>query len=130
MTPHQKYFFDPNFEKHQKDIKRGKLNYWDRYITLFSYGDYGVKFDYPEIGYMYKENGELYEITVFIFNKKYPKKSYTYDINGNLKTVNLRLNGDEQYGFEPNGKLNVHWIGKNGYDENGELFGTRASYWE
>ncbi len=51
MAPYEKYFFDPNFEKHQKDIKRGKLKYWDRYITLFSNGNYGVSFYYPEISF-------------------------------------------------------------------------------
>ena len=93
-------------------------------VTVFSDGDYSIHDIKNNKCYYYSKNGNL-KIIEIILNSSFPQKSVRYDINGNLDSVVLDIGNSEQFIFDVNKKLVAHWIGKNGYDENGELFGTR-----
>ena len=60
-----------------------------------------------------------------IENRDYPKKAVTYNRMGELDSTCLFVSGKEQYIFDTNKKLGAHWIGKNCYNEKGELILTR-----
>ena len=118
-------FSDPNYDKNKNAIKKNKLEFKNRFIYAFSDGTYCITYkDNNKIGYYYNTDGSLYAIDIDI-NDTYPKKSIGYDINGNIESVILILSEKEQYIFDLNKKLIAHWIGNNGYDENGNLFMTR-----
>ena len=95
-----------------------------RYATIeFSDNTFGLIDKKNKRGYYYTEKGKLYLIQIKINEGKYNKYA-RYDLNGNLDSVALGID-NQQFLFDLNKKLIAHWIGKNGYDENGELFGTR-----
>ena len=39
--------------------------------------------------------------------------------------MGLRVSKRETFLYSPNGELIAHWIGPNGYDENGQIIMTR-----
>ena len=107
-----------NFRKFKKDfgVKYTK--------TLFSDNTFCITPKNSMYTYYYSENGNLIYIENQINEDKFIRYA-RYDINGNLDSVVLDVGNNEQFVFDVNKKLVAHWIGKNGYDENGELFGTR-----
>ena len=125
MSKYKEYFVDKNYEKNQELLKKGKKRYKDRYLTKFSDGDYAISYkDNTIIGFYYDNKGYL-EAIDFIEDSDYPQRSFKYDRNGKLDSIDLVISGDEQYLFEPTGELGAHWIGKNCYNEKGQLVLTR-----
>lgn len=121
INEYKKYFvFEKNTEK-----KLGLLNIFAPYriTTRFSNGSYAVRYKKDsERAYYYDSSGHLKKID---FMTKDKTKQVSYDNKGNLDSVGLALPGNEQYIFDNKGKLYVHWIGKNCYNEKGELILTR-----
>ena len=110
-----------SFEKYIKDKFLFRLF---KEITVFSDGDYSVHDIKNNKCFYYSKNGNL-KIIEIIFKTSFPQKSARYDINGKLDSIVLDIGNSEQFIFDTNKKLVSHWIGKNGYNENGELFKTR-----
>ena len=121
INEYKKYFvFEKNTEK-----KLGLLNIFAPYriTTRFSNGSYAVRYKKDsERAYYYDSSGHLKKID---FMTKDKTKQVSYDNKGNLDSVGLALPGNEQYIFDNKGKLYAHWIGKNCYNEKGELIMTR-----
>lgn len=121
INEYKKYFvFEKNTEK-----KLGLLNIFAPYriTTRFSNGSYAVRYKKDsERAYYYDSSGHLKKID---FMTKDKTKQVSYDNKGNLDSVGLALPGNEQYIFDNKGKLYAHWIGKNCYNEKGELVMTR-----
>ena len=125
MSKYKEYFVDKNFEKNMKLLNEGKTRYRGRILAFFSNQTYSVCYTKNRrIAYYYSKIG-LLEFIDITYKETFPQKSVTYDINGNIDSVVLSVSVDEQFIFDTNGKLGVHWIGKNGYDENGIVFGVR-----
>ena len=119
------FLFDKNFIQNKNAIIKNKLKFRDREIQIFSDGKYSILFKKNTTRYfIYNTDGKL-EIIVFYVNNKYPKKSVAYDIYGNLSSIAFSVKKDEQFVFNKNKKLIAHWIGKNCYNEQGELIMTR-----
>jgi hypothetical protein len=57
----------------------------------------------------------------------YPKRTVTYNNKGNLHTVVLYISEKEQYNFDGQGNLVVHWIGERGFNRMGQLLKIRRS---
>ena len=110
-----------NFEKYLKYQKRLGFRYAK---TTFSNNTFAIIDKHTEQVYYYTQNGNLYLVQLKIIHGKFIKH-VSYDLDGNIDSVTLEVSPYEQYVFDVNKKLIAHWIGKNGYDENGELFGTR-----
>ena len=111
-------------ELFQNYKKYSKIRTLFKEITFFSDGDFSVNDKKNKRCFYYSPNGDLKIIQITI-KKTYPQILGRYDSNGNLDSVALDLGNNEQFLFDSQKKLYAHWIGKNGYDENGELFGTR-----
>ena len=125
MSKYKEYFVDKNFEKNINALKNGKNSFWNRFFMYFSDDTYAVRYKlHSEIGYYYNKDGVLFEID-FIEDRDYPKRAIKYDKKGSFKSVILIISSDEQYIFDTNKKLRSHWIGKNCYNEKGELILTR-----
>ena len=92
--------------------------------TVFSDNTFCITSNNNNYTYYYSEKGDLWLIQTQIMQNKYSKYA-RYKTNGKLDSVILDIGNNEQFVFDANKKLIAHWIGKNGYDENGELFGTR-----
>ena len=97
----------------------------DRYLTLFSDGAYGISYRSKRNEYFYyNSSGKLIGIELKTITS-YPQKSVMYDADGNLDSICLWLENNEQYVFNKDKSLSFHWIGKNCYNEKGELILTR-----
>ena len=119
------FLYDINYEKNMSAIKKSKFKYKGRYLTYFSDKTYSVSYsNSSNICYYYDANGKLEYIGI-TKGERYPKKGIKYDIEGNLYSTCLIISNKEQFLFDKNKKLIAHWIGNNGYNEKGELFGTR-----
>ena len=124
MNEYKKYFVYNEFCKNKKTLFRGK-ECTIRKFTQFSDGDFGVLYKSPKhVGFYYDKKGNLRSIEFFLSSENIIKR-ITYDRNGDFDSVAVDVKPDEQYVFDSKGKLFAHWIGKNGYNEKGELFGTR-----
>ena len=125
MSKYKEYFVDKNFEKNQELLKKGKKRYKDRYLTKFSDGAYSISYrNNTATCFYYDKSGKLVFIDL-IENRDYPKKAVTYNRLGELDSTCLFVSGKEQYIFDTNKKLGAHWIGKNCYNEKGQLVLTR-----
>ena len=124
ISKYKKYFVYNEFCKNKKTLFRGK-ECTIRQFTQFSDGNFGVLYKSPKyVGFYYDKKGVLWQIELFFMNGAFDKR-INYDMKGNLVAVSIDVKSDEQYVFDKNGKLIAHWIGNNGYNEKGELFGTR-----
>ena len=124
VSKYKKYFVYNEFCKNKKTLFRGK-ECTIRKFTQFSDGDFGVLYKSPKhVGFYYDKKGNLRSIEFFLSSENIIKR-ITYDRNGDFDSVAVDVKPDEQYVFDSEGKLFAHWIGKNGYNEKGELFGTR-----
>ena len=125
MSKYKEYFVDKNYEKNQELLDRGKTRYRDREIIKFSDGYYGVCYkNNKNISFYYDKTGCLNSFSVVIIDD-YPQKGAIYDKNGDLRTTFLNVSHTEQFVFNLDKKLISHWIGKNCYNEKGELVKTR-----
>ena len=109
------------FEKFLKHKKRLSFRYAK---TTFSNNTFAIIDKITEQVYYYTQNGDLYLVQLKNVQGKFVKH-IGYNVNGKLDSITIELSPYEQFVFDANKKLIAHWIGKNGYDENGELFGTR-----
>ena len=125
MSKYKEHFVDKNYEKNQELLDRGKTRYRDREIIKFSDGYYGVCYkNNKNISFYYDKTGCLNSFSVVIIDD-YPQKGAIYDKNGYLRTTFLNVSHTEQFVFNLDKKLISHWIGKNCYNERGELVKTR-----
>ena len=94
--------------------------------TLISYG---VRYTHrPDNVYHYNSDGKLLRIEIDNNNPNiYPKKSVTYNSKGKLHAVVLYISPSEQYNFDGQGNLVVHWIGERGFNRSGQLLKIRRS---
>ena len=94
--------------------------------TLISYAiRYTQK---PDNVYHYNSCGKLLRIEVDYNNPDiYPKKSITYNAKGKLHSVVLYVSPTEQYNFDGQGNLVVHWIGNRGFNRSGQVLKVRRS---
>lgn len=94
--------------------------------TLVSYGIRYV--NRPNNIYYYNSSGKLLRIEIDNNNPDtYPKKSITYNNKGKLHSVVLYISQTEQYNFDGEGNLIVHWIGKRGFNRSGQLLKIRRT---
>lgn len=122
---YEKFSKDENYSKNIELLKRNKKNYKDRYLTSFSTGNYAIRYKTNlDVSYYYDKYGNLICLE-FDIGKGFPSKRVGYDSNGHLDTVTLDVSSHEQFVFDANKKLVAHWIGKNCYNEKGELISTR-----
>lgn len=99
----------------------------NKYVTFFSDGDYSVTYrKNPDYTYYYSPEDNLRVVEIML-DKVYPKKSIRYDSSGDLDSVSIDLINNEQFIFDLNKKLVVHWVGENGYNDDGELIKTRKT---
>lgn len=94
--------------------------------TLVSYG---IRYtNRPENVFYYNSYGKLLRIEIDNNNPDiYPKKSVTYNNKGKLHSVVLYISQTEQYNFDGQGNLIVHWIGQRGFNRNGQLLKIRRN---
>lgn len=114
--------------KHRTNLNcllKGEVNQKDRILAMFSDYTYAIMYFEDQLHvYYYKNDGSL----LYVEEKtstQYPYKTYKYDTSGNLVNMSLRTSKEETFIFSPNGKLIAHWVGKNGYDEKGNIIMTR-----
>ena len=118
-------FKDNDYESNKKNIAKNKLKLRNRKICFYSNGTYSVTYKSDlDVAFYYDKNGLLIYLE-YELNDDFPRKSVSYDIQGELNSVIFSPSEYEQFIFDKNGKLIAHWIGNNGYNEKGELFGTR-----
>ncbi len=94
--------------------------------TLISYG---VRYsDKSDKIYYYNSRGKLTRIEFDNNNPdSFPKRTVTYNNKGNLHSVVLYISKSEQYNFDGNGNLIVHWIGERGFNRLGQPLKIRRS---
>ena len=125
MTNYVEHMTDRNFEENNLALRKKKKKYKNRYLTLFSDGAYGISYRSKRNEYFYyNSSGKLIGIELKTITS-YPQKSVMYDADGNLDSVRLWLENNEQYVFNKDKSLSSHWIGNNCYNEKGELILTR-----
>ncbi len=125
LSNYSDYFVDKNYVKNIRNIKKGKYKTRKYLITSFSNGNYGILYKKNRIRqYYYNSNGELIYID-FNTSNSFPRKSVKYNIEGKLISSSLDISTKESYVFDSHKKLIAHWIGKNCYNEQGELIMTR-----
>ena len=125
INKYKKYFIDKNYIKNKEALHKNKTKYNNRYLSLFSSGFYAVTYkDNTNISYYYDSNSRL-QLIDFISGDSYPSKRVGYDNKGILNSVTLDVSANEQFVFNKNKKLIAHWIGKNCYNEQGELIMMR-----
>ena len=125
MTNYVEHMTDRNFEENNLALRKKKKKYKNRYLTLFSDGAYSVSYrDKKNEDFYYDSSGKLIAID-FKLKTSYPQKSVKYDAKGNLDSICLWLENNEQYVFNKDKSLSSHWIGNNCYNEKGELIMTR-----
>lgn len=90
---------------------------------------YGIRYeDRMNKVYHYNSSGKLLRIEFDDNNPpKYPKRITTYNNKGNLHTVVFYISPKEQYNFDGNGNLIVHWVGEKAYNKDGALMRIRRS---
>ena len=125
IAKYKKFFQDKNYNNNLILMNKGIRYYKDRYITSYSDGEYTICYkSNKKNSYHYNINGKLIGISINQ-GKGFPSKRITYDSNGNFDSVTLDVSRTEQFIFDKNKKLVAHWIGKNCYNEQGELIMTR-----
>lgn len=116
---------DINRAENLTALLKGQVELKDRTLALFSVGTYGVVYKNDPLHAYYYSNSGVLEFVDVRTGRDYPYKSYQYDMGGNLVNMGLRLSKDETYIYDAKGKLIAHWVGSNGYDENGKIIMTR-----
>ena len=82
---------------------------------------YGICYDDKlNIIFYYARWGNLIKIEFNPTPNIYPHKTVSYDVKGELYTTSLYVAPGESYNFDKNGKLLVHWVGNNAYNEYGK----------
>lgn len=94
--------------------------------TLISYG---IRYENRlNKVYYYNSSGKLLRIEFDDNNPQiYPKRITTYNNKGKLHTVVFYVSETEQYNFDGNKNLIVHWVGEKAYNKDGKLMRIRRS---
>ena len=125
LSNYKDFFIDKYYEKNIENIKRGKYKFRTYYISYFQKEGYCITYRRTEnIGYYYNLDGTL-QLIEFATQGEYPRRSIRYDASGKLDSTTLIISHNESYVFYLNRKLIAHWIGKNCYNEQGEIINTR-----
>ena len=112
---------DPNFKENIKAIKLGATELKDRYIEYYSDDRYSVLYKNNMLYvYYYLQNGQL-DIIEKRKSLQAPTQSFRYDVQGELKEINLILSSENSYIFKVTGEFVSHWVGDKGYDKNGKV---------
>lgn len=121
----QNNFIDKDRNANYFALLKGKTNFNDRILALFSDGSYAVNYknDLKHVWY-YDKDGSLINVE-FRTSLEFPYRSYKYSPDGELVNMSLRVSKDETFIFSPFGELLGHWVGDNCYDENGNVVMTR-----
>lgn len=122
------YLTDKNYDVNMNYIENQTYKSSDnaRELSPYFLGEtlisYGVKYaEKPNYQYFYNSNGNLIRIEMFNQKQtKYPQKILTYNNKGKLHTVVLYISKTEQYNFDGDGNLIVHWIGERGFNKYGK----------
>ena len=117
ISPHQKHFKDPYYRENKRFAKEKRNGARNRFINHFSDGGYGIRYDdASDIGYYYNKKGKLEHIEYYTN----PNTSYKYNLNGKLETISIDKFQIE-YIFNANGDLIAFWIGRHGYNPDGQI---------
>ena len=118
-------FVDKDRNANYFALLKGKTDFKDRILAMFSDGSYAVNYknDLQHVWY-YAKDGTLINVE-FRTSLEYPYGSYKYSPDGELVNMSLRVSKDETYIFSPFGELLGHWVGDKCYDENGKVVMTR-----
>ena len=119
------YLVDIYRDENLHALLSGNINLKDRELAMFSVGTYGVVYKEDPLHAFYYSSLGILEYIDVRSSGVYPYRSYQYDIKGNLVNMGLRVSKQEAYLYSPDGVLLAHWIGENGYNENGEIIMTR-----
>ncbi len=126
MEKYQKYLIDKNFEKNKTFISKGELKQKKYILTIFADNSYVIHYKNKKTSYYYQKDGKLILIE-FMSNHRYPYKSVRYNSNGDLDSISLSVDSNNEFIFDTNKKLYAHWIGNNCYNAKGELIDIRQS---
>lgn len=124
-------YYDANMVYMKKQINASADN--GRLLFPFYIGEilisYGVRYsDKPDRVFYYNSKGNLLRVEIDNNNPEtYPKRIVTYNNKGNLHTVVLYISDREQYNFDGQGNLVVHWIGERGFNRMGQPIKIRRS---
>lgn len=126
---------DRNYATNMEYMKKQLCTSGDRTRMLFpnfigqTLVSYGIRYvNKPENVYYYNSYGKLLRIEIDNNNPDiYPKKSVTYNNKGKLHSVVLYISQTEQYNFDGQGHLIVHWIGERGFNRMGQPLKIRRS---
>ena len=125
MSLYKEFLRDNDFLENKKLLLKNKLKNKYKKLVKFSDGSYSVTYkDNKNVSFFYNAKGCLICIQFNIYTINC-KKRYSYDSKGNFDGVILCTKNNEQFIFDKNKKLIAHWIGKNCYNEKGELIMTR-----
>lgn len=120
--------FDPNFKENKFYLLKGMTELKDRTLAKFSDSSYAVNYKKdPTHVWYYDKDGVLINAEVRT-SLNYPYKSYKYDIDGQLVNMSMKISAKETYIFNQLGQLLGHWIGKNCYNDKGEVVMTREIF--
>ncbi len=118
-------FVDKSHKENLTSLLKGKTELKDRTLAIFSDGSYGINYhNTPNYVWYYQNNGLLMNVEIKT-SLTFPCKAYKYTPSGELVNKTLRVSEEETFIFSTKGKLIGHWLGKNCYDENGNIIMTR-----
>lgn len=125
IRDYEKYLIDKNKNENLKLLSKNKSQCSDRYMMKYSDSEYAIMYKVnTKNAYYYNKDGQLQSIGIS-YSEIYPKKGVMYDLNGQILTTVLTVSYNNDYIFDLNKKLIFHWIGRNCYNESGELILTR-----
>lgn len=111
------------FDKRDKSINK----------TVYSYNNYGdiigitVQYKDKPMAYIYGADNNLKYVDKYDRDVNlYPHRGYRYNLDGQLILTSLTVSKNEQFRFDPSGKLIAHSIDGTIYDENGNVIGTAS----
>lgn len=116
---------DENNQENSSYFLQGNIKLKDRTLAFFSDSSYALMYNNNQYQvFYYSKNGELTHIEIKD-SLNYPYKSYKYTLKGELISIALRVSKEETFIYNPNGKLIAHWLGKNAYNEKGNVIMSR-----
>ena len=126
----KQYNSNMHYIKHSKLPEKNEIsrNIYPLYCcdTLISYG---IRYENRlNKVYYYNSSGKLLRIEFDDNNPQtYPKRITTYNNKGKLHTVVFYVSEKEQFNFDGNKNLIVHWVGEKAYNKDGKLMKIRRS---
>lgn len=116
---------DKNNQENCSYFLQGNVKLKDRTLAFFSDSTYALMYNSNQYQvFYYSKNGKLMHIEIKD-GLNYPYKSYKYTLRGELVSIALRVSREEAFIYNPDGTLIAHWLGKNAYDEKGNVIMSR-----